>query len=165
MEEVKIIIAFIFKQSGKKELNASEIYLPLSMQLNWFSPQEAKDFVKIAIKQKFLEEKKNLLNPNFEINKIDIPIGFKPTKKVFQKINEKKVKLPKKDLSSNIVDKIVEKSNLDKNTIIEKIKKAEQEKNINFDVAALLIGKELNINLENFFKEIEENIFKRNTAK
>ena len=50
--DAEIIIAFIFKRSGKQKLKLSEFYLPLSMQLNWFSPQEAKDFVKIAIKQK-----------------------------------------------------------------------------------------------------------------
>ena len=51
--EVKIIIAFLFHRSGKTELTSSEIYLTLSMDLNWFSLSKAKDFVNFALNEKF----------------------------------------------------------------------------------------------------------------
>ena len=70
--DAEITIAFIFKRSGKQKLKPSEFYLPLSMQLNWFSPQEAKDFVKIAIKQKLLKEKEEIIEPTFDITQVTL---------------------------------------------------------------------------------------------
>ena len=43
--EMRIIIAFLFKRSGKEEMSPSELYLPLSMDLQWFTPNQAKEFV------------------------------------------------------------------------------------------------------------------------
>ena len=154
-DEEKIIISFIFKRSGKKELKTSEFYLPLSMQLNWFSPQEAKDFVKIALKQKLLKEKEEGIEPTFDINQVKIPVGFRPTKQVFE-IKEKVVE--KKDLRTEIIEELSRKTKLDEKSIIEKINQVEQEKNITFEVAALLFGKECNVDLDLFYEKIKENI-------
>ena len=52
--EWEIIIAFLFKRSGREELSFSDLYLTLSIDLNWFTPEDAKAFVNMAIKQKLL---------------------------------------------------------------------------------------------------------------
>ena len=153
--DAEITIAFIFKRSGKQKLKLSEFYLPLSMQLNWFSPQEAKDFAKIAIKQNLLKEKEGSIEPTFDINQVKIPVGFHPTKQVFE-TKEKAVE--EKDLRTKIIEEISKKTNLDEKSIIDKINQIEQEKNITFEVAALLFGKEHDIVLEKFYGEIKENI-------
>ena len=82
--EFKIVISFIFKRSGKEKLTLSEIYLPLSMDLKWFSPQEAKEFVNFALKQKILNKKNDFIFPNFNYKDINIPIGYKPKKEILQ---------------------------------------------------------------------------------
>jgi len=153
--DAEITIAFIFKRSGKQKLKTSEFYLPLSMQLNWFSPQESKDFVKVAIKQKLLKEKEGLIEPAFDINQVKIPVGFHPTKQVFE-IKEKVVE--EKDLRTEIIEEISKKTDFDEKTIIEKINQIEQEKNITFEVAALLFGKECDVDLDDFYEKIKENI-------
>ena len=56
--EAEIILTFIFKRSGKQMLKESEIYLPLSIELGWFTTKEATTFVKQAIEQDRLIEKK-----------------------------------------------------------------------------------------------------------
>ena len=155
--DAEIIIAFIFKRSGKQKLKLSEFYLPLSMQLNWFSPREAKDFAKTAIKQKLLKEKEGIVYPAFGINQIKIPVGFHPTKQVF-KIKEKPDEKTKASLPEQIVEAISQKIDSDKKTIVEKINQIEQEKNVTFELAALLFGKECGIVLEDFYEKIRENI-------
>jgi len=148
--DAEIIIAFIFKRSGKQKLKLSEFYLPLSMQLNWFSPQESKDFVKIAIKQKLLKEEEEIIEPTFDVNQVKIPVGFRPTKQVFE---IKKKVVEEKDLRTKIIEEIRKKTNLDEKSI-----QIEQEKNITFEVASLLFGKEYDIVLEKFYEKIKENI-------
>ena len=156
--EKEIIITFLFNRSGKTKLSFNELYLTLSMQLNWFTPDDAKLFINQALKEKLLKKEKDLISPNFDYKKIDVPVGFSPSKQVF----EEKIKEPKeeeKELIQKILDILAEKTKEDKKTIFSKIKQMEKEKNITSEVAALLVGKEYNVSLEDFFEEIEDKIF------
>ena len=78
------IISFIFKRSGKDRLSESEIYLPLSLELRWFSSTEAKNFVKYATQTNLLNKEDGFLSPSFDVSKIKVPIGFQPSKKDFK---------------------------------------------------------------------------------
>ena len=40
--DYKIIIAFVYTRAGKKEMSFSEFYLSLSMDLKWFTLNNAK---------------------------------------------------------------------------------------------------------------------------
>ena len=155
--EAEITITFIFRRSGKQELKLSELYLPLSMELGWFSPHEAKDFVKMAIKQKLLREEKDLVKPNFNIEQITVPLGFRPSKQVLETNVTDAVK-EGRNLFAILVESICKKTDLDEEIIIEKIKLMEQEKNITPEIAALLVGKEHNVVLEEFYQEIKKQI-------
>ena len=59
--ESKIVLAFLFKRSGKNMLKESDIYLPLSLELGWFSSTQAQEFVKHALNEKLLIKKENHL--------------------------------------------------------------------------------------------------------
>ena len=160
--ETEIIITFLFKRSGKSKLSFSDLYLNLSMDLNWFTPEDAKDFVNLALKQKLLTKKGESIQPNFDYDKIVVPVGFTPSKRV---LDVKKVKKhDKKDetVLKKIVKRVVEKTDLDERQAIEKINTTAKEKNITKEVAALLFGKEYDLSLEEFFEEIEEKIYTEN---
>ena len=157
--DAEITIAFIFKRSGKQKLKITELYLPMSMELNWFSPQEAKNFVNQAIEYNLLEEKDGMVTPNFDIEKITIPVGFHPTQTSF-KVDGKSVEKEEKSLVFEMVEKISKKSNLDEKKVIDKIKALSQEKNIALEVSALLIAKEFDLILDEFYERIEETIIK-----
>ena len=122
------------------------------MDLNWFSPQEAKAFVHAALNQELLIKKYGLLKPNFDIDSIVIPAGFKPSKQSFDKKEIIIQKQEKRDRVKIIVSKIIKKTDLDRQIIFEKIKSLEKEKNITLEVAALLVGKEYDIDLNEFLK-------------
>jgi len=154
--EVETIIAFLFKRSGKEELTPSDLYLPLSMDLQWFTPNQAKTFVNMALQQKLLIKKEGKLKPSFAYEKIVVPIGFRPSKKP---IEEKEVKEEKLDAIKTIISRIVEKTGLDEKSVTEKIKDFEKEKNIRLEVAALLVSKEYDVDVDDCFDEIEEKLF------
>jgi len=165
LSEEKIIIAFIFKRSGKNMLKESEIYLPLSIELGWFTTQQAQEFVKHALKQGILMKKDNIIIPAFDIEKIHIPIGFHPSKKDYTTaLTEKKDKKEKEEekmlLIDKIIDHIAEKTEKDREDISAEIKNIEDKKNILPEVAALLVGWNHNIDMEKFFDLVENRIFK-----
>ena len=159
--EMEIVVAFLFKRSGKKELKESEIYLPLSIELGWFSTKESHEFIKIALKQKLLIKKGERLYPNFDIEKINIPIGFYPSRKSV----DKDFKLEKENnIIERIVNHIVEKEGQDYNVIIDKIKNIAMDKDIIQEVAALFVAKQYNIDIEEYIEIVEKNIFTGNEA-
>lgn len=157
--EAEIVIAFLFKRSGKNELKEAEIYLPLSIELGWYSTKESREFINLALKQKLLIKKDDLLYPSFDIEKINIPISFYPSKKT----TVKDVKLEKENnVMDTTINRIVEKKNQDYNVIIEKIKNLASEKCILQEVAALLVAKQYSIDVLDIFKVVENRILKEN---
>ncbi len=156
--EAKIIIAFLFKRSGKNELKASELYLPLSMNLQWFSPNESKAFVTRALTQKLLTKKGEWVSPNFDYEDIVIPAGFRPSKQSMEK--KKEAIKEKQDVMKIIIGRILEKTDLDEQGAIEKINTVGQQRYITKEVAAALVGKEFDIYLDDCFEEIEKTLEK-----
>jgi hypothetical protein len=157
--EKEIIISFLFKRSGKENLKFSDLYLALSMELNWFTPDDAKSFISLALKEKILIKKDDFIQPNFEYENTIIPIGFTPSKRVFEIKKAEKKEEKKENTLEKMIKILVEKANIDKSKIAKKIDTLAKEKNITVEVAALYIGKEFNINFDNFYEEVEESIF------
>ena len=157
--ESEIIIAFLFKRSGKAKLSFSDLYLTLSMDLNWFTPDDAKSFLNLMLKQNLLKKKGEIVQPTFNYDNITVPIGFAPSKQVFKEKVVAKPTVEKDTLLDKIIKQLVEKTKLDHLQLTEKIKKRAEEKNITIEVAALLVGKEYAVSLEDFFEEVEETIF------
>ena len=68
----------IFKRIGKNQINKTDFYLSLSVDLQWFSPDKAKELMDFALKNKLLIEKNNMLEPSFKINDITLPFKYQP---------------------------------------------------------------------------------------
>jgi hypothetical protein len=158
--EAKIIIAFLFKRSGKSELKESELYLPLSMELGWFSTKEAQAFVTYAVTQELLIKKDGMLHPNFPLEKIVIPIGFIPLKKTF---TSKKEEHKEENILKLITLLIGEKTNRDLKEVLAEIKGVEQEKHILLEVAALFVAKKYDLAIDEWTDQIEKRPFRENT--
>ncbi|UCD13097.1 MAG: DUF2240 family protein [Thermoplasmatales archaeon] len=156
--EEKIIIAFLFKRSGKNKLKESEIYLPLSLELGWFSAKEARQFVDHALEQKLLIKKDGGLTPSFSVEKINVPIGFSPSKTIFMK----KDKGEKNNVMYAIVHRIGEKTNRYPEEIVDEVIQKASEKNILPEVAALLVAKDHNIDIEDILEHVENKILREN---
>jgi len=158
--EAKIILAFLFNRSGKTTLAESEMYLPLSMELGWFSTKEAQDFIKYALRHKLLVKNDKLLSPNFQVDTISIPVGFTPTKKM---LNEKTEAQKEANVIDSIVSQISQHSKKDPQELHEEIHHEASEKNIVPEVAALYIARKYNIDITEWIDTVEKIVFKEST--
>jgi hypothetical protein len=156
--EKEIIAAFVFKRSGKKEMSLSEFYLTLSIELNWFTPEDAKILTHQMINAYLLSKENENITPRFDISTIKIPSGFYPSKDVLKK-DFLKSKEKNKDLLTIIIERIVEKTDEKQLVVFEKIKNISEEKNITIAIAALLVGQEHNIVFKDVLKEVEKTTF------
>jgi len=157
--EVKIIIAFLFNRSGKTGLKDAELYLPLSMELGWLSTRESQEFVKYAIKQGLLVKKEGLLHPNFPLEKIIIPLGFTPSKKLF---SEKTAEQKEENIIEEIATQISTQTNHSQKEILEEIKQEEKEKNLLPEVAALYVARKYGIDNTDWYDAVEKTLIKEN---
>jgi hypothetical protein len=155
--EEKVIIAFLFKRSGKTALKDTELYLPLSMELKWFSTKEAQEFIKYSLKKELLIKKEGLFHPTFPVEKTSIPVGFTPTKKLFvEKIHEEK----KENIFEDIVAHISTQTNRNYQNILKEITSEETEKKILPEVAVLYLARKYNVNMIDWYDAIEQKLFK-----
>jgi len=158
IQEGKIVIAFLYKRSGKNKLKETEIYLPLSLELGWFSSKESRQFIDFALKQNLLKKTEDVFIPTFDIDTINIPVGFFPSKSSFE--------TSKKELTEDIFDKIVNriviKTNENSQNVIKFINHIQTEKNIVPIVAALLLAIEHEVEIGDLFDLVEKQIFKEN---
>jgi len=157
--EAKIILAFLFNRSGKTKLSEAELYLPLSMELGWFSTKEAQEFITYALKQKLLAREGKLLSPTFPDDQVTIPVGFAPSKKTFQEKEEHG-----KSILESLITQISEKTKQDYEDIEHTIYQEATEKNILPEVAALVIAWRQGIPIADWLDAIEPTLFKENTG-
>ena len=165
--ESKIVLAFLFKRSGKNMLKESDIYLPLSLELGWFSSTQAQEFVKHAFNEKLLIKKDDMITPSFDVNTVDIPIGFQPSKHVAEQQHipvKDQSRKEKRSLIEQIIDDIVEKTGQNKETVSAKINDIEKEKKIFSEIAALVVAREYCVNVDAFYEQIEHMVFTENTV-
>lgn len=156
--ERKIILSFLFKRSGKNALKESDLYLPLSMELGWFSTKEAQEFVHQALEQGLLEQKEGLLQTTFPIETISIPVGFTPSKKIMVKEKKKQ-----ETILETIITSISEANGQSRDAIHEDVLKIAQEKHILPEIAALFVARGLQIPLDAFYADVEKQLFTENT--
>jgi len=157
--EAKIIIAFLFNRSGKTALKDTELYLPLSMELGWFSTKEAQEFVKYSLKKELLIKRDGLLHLNFPVEKTSIPVGFTPTKKLF---SEKTYEEKKENILEDIVAQISTQTNRNHQEIRKEITSEEKEKNILPEVAVLYLARKYNVDMTDWYDVVEQKLFKGN---
>ncbi|MFH1101743.1 MAG: DUF2240 family protein [Methanobacteriota archaeon] len=163
--EAEIIITFIFKRSGKTELKASELYLPLSLELGWFTSQQAKNFVAYALQQHLLEKKKNMITPTFDISTIAIPTGFQPKQQQYEphSIDTQEPKIISKNIDGlpTLIDRISSQTGQSQEEIRKNIQQLQDEKQILPEVAALLLAKKHNIPIDEFFNAVETAVIQK----
>jgi hypothetical protein len=151
--EAKIILAFLFNRSGKTGLTEAELYLPLSMELGWFSTKEAQQFVKYAIKKDLVVKKEGVLSPNFPLDTIKIPVGFTPSKKMFSESSDDR---KEKNIIEEIAAQIFEQTHQDTIAVAEEIKKEEREKNLLAEVAALYVARKHGVEVSGWYPFVEK---------
>lgn len=158
-DEAKQILAFIFKRSGKEILPASDVYLAISMELQWCSPKEAKAFVKNAVANKLLKESDHGVTPSFEVEKVTIPTGFSPSKQLFSDLFSPLTETKEKDVYSLVMSRVKQKKQMSEEDIEQSIEKIKSEKMINKEVAAVFFAKTMQCEIQDLLSDLEKTVF------
>ncbi|MEA2054414.1 MAG: DUF2240 family protein [Candidatus Thermoplasmatota archaeon] len=145
MEKSRQLIAFLFQRSGKEKLNDNDIYMALSYELGWFTPGQAKNFIKDCMDKELLKKEEDGYKPNFDYGAVELPLGFRAEGGTTR--NEKP------DILSSIVSEIVKKGVKEGDAMISIKNLAEKEKIIP-EVAAIVITKKHRIDVTPFLNDV-----------
>lgn len=159
--QVKQVISFIFKRSGKKKMKDSDIYLTLSMELNWCPPHAAKSFVIEIEKTSLIMKENEFIEPAFDIDKISIPIDFKPSVEFFTEYKAE-VNDSRHNTIKSLIDLIQLQSHLSKEEVQSRIQNIQQQKNIKKNIALLMFAKQQGIDINAYASSIEKELFIKN---
>nr|WP_240148835.1 DUF2240 family protein [Halorubellus sp. JP-L1] len=75
---MRVAVAAPFRQRGTDSLAESEFVVALSLDRDWFSPDQAKRLVDVAAGEGLLERDDGELSPTFDPSGVEVPDGFVP---------------------------------------------------------------------------------------
>jgi hypothetical protein len=158
----KQIISFAMKRIGKREITESEMYLTLSMRLQWCPPHIARQFIKRCVQDDILIKENDNLVPSFPLDSISIPLGFKPSSDFFERYTPTQSALEVND-EPDIFNQILSKTVFSPDDVNSSVKKISEEKSVTMPVALLLFAKKHGIEITSFIDAAEKELFTENT--
>ncbi len=145
MSDLLYSVAVPFKRKGKEALKESEFVLALSIDLNWFNPEQAKNILGNAEKAGLIKRDGDLVKPTFDLNSIEIPSGFKPDSSIFER----------KTIFDRVIERIIAGTGMEKRRVISLINKKQEElsKLVVIEVSAILVALEHGVAVDDLIDE------------
>lgn len=144
MNKLKLIVAKPFQLRNKKVLTSSELIFTLSLDLKWLSPEKVKHVLKEAERVGLVKKANDKLTANFDVSSVQIPLDFKPEMEF--SIYEKIVNRITTEISADEANRRLNKMGEQYGQIL------------NRDVIALLVAKELDIEISDLIREAYESL-------
>ena len=163
VDELKKIIAFVFRMKGIQQMKQKAFMDSLSFDLHWYTPDEAKKLMALCLESNYLQLKDGFLSPNFDIVSIDIPIVYKPGPEVLSlhAREETSSSEEKEDFFMSLVSKIEKASSLTRIQLMSKINAVQRDMDIDIEVAALLIASDYDIDVKSLESRVSKEILKK----
>lgn len=145
MSDLLYSVAVPFKRKGKEALKESEFVLALSIDLNWFNPEQAKNLLGNAEKAGLIKRDEDLVKPAFDLNSVQIPSGFKPDSSIFER----------KTIFDRAIERIIAGTGMEKRRVISLINKKQEElsKLVVIEVSAILVALEHGVAVDDLIEE------------
>ncbi len=81
---LKVAVGAPFRTTGRSRLEESEFVVALSLDRDWFSPDQAKRLVDVAVVEGLLRRDDGELVAEFALESIDVPDGFAPDESILR---------------------------------------------------------------------------------
>jgi hypothetical protein len=145
MSDLIYTVSMPFLRKGTEALKESEFVLALSIDLNWFTPEQAKNVLIQAEKSGILKREGENISPAFDLSGIKIPSGFKPEQGVFEK----------KTVFDSIIERIILGTGMEKRKVIALINKKQEglAKMVLIEVSAILVALENGVRVDDLIEE------------
>ena len=127
---LKTAVAAPYRQRGTDRLAESEFVVALSLDRNWFSPDQAKTLVDVATSEGLLEREGDALVVGFDAASTDVHRDFSPDESILQS----------RSTFERVLDTVVE-GGVEKQTAVAGINRLQSELGVTLDAAAVVYAR------------------------
>ena len=146
MEALKRTIALLFRRKGRNRMSEQEFVLSASMDLRWFPPREAQRLLDLSIVKGLVTLEEGGVEPAFDLEAVEVPLDFVPTTDILQDAS---------DLFDRLLDEITRAASRPRKDLAARVNSIQRWMGVYVEVAALLAGEELTVDLTSFYPEVE----------
>ena len=135
---LEVAVAVPFKQRGATRLGEGEFVVALSLDRNWFSPDQAKRLIDVAAGRGLLEREDGDVVARFDPPAVTVPAEYEPDESV----------LREQSVFERILDALVGAGN-DKREAVAAINERQRRLDISVEAAAALYAKRQGVDVGN----------------
>ena len=146
MEALKRTIALLFRRKGRERMSEREFVLSASMDLHWFPPREAQRLLDLSVLKGLVTLEEGGVEPAFDLEAVEVPLHFVPTTEILQDAS---------DLFDRLLDEIAGVASRPRKDLAARVNSIQRGMGVYVEVAALLVGGELTVDLTSFYPEFE----------
>lgn len=130
-------VAAPFLGRGEQRLAESEFVVALSLDRDWFSPDQATRLADVAVGEGLLDRTDGTLEPTYELDDIAIPDGFVPSEDL----------LRQRSTFERVLDDLVA-AGTEKRVAVAEINRLQQELGITIEAAAVVYARRRDLDVE-----------------
>lgn len=155
MGELETCLAVLFKRKGKNVMTETEFMLTVSFDYRWFTPKEAQTLLDVSVKRGLLTRTEEFLKPTFDFKDVEASLSFRPSHEVLSADREEV------SLFAQLVQLISDKGGLKKRDTVARINRAQERLGVDVEVAAVLVAKDLGIDVDPYLEPVKKEILGR----
>lgn len=124
-------VAAPFRHRGDEQLTETEFVAAVAMELRWFTPDQAKRLVDVAVSEGALERSGGQLTPTFDVHSHTVPEEFEPDEQLLQQ----------RSTFEKLLERIVAAGH-DKQEAVAAINQRQQELGVSIEAAAVVYARQ-----------------------
>ena len=144
---LKTAVAAPFRQRGTDRMAESEFVVALSLDRNWFSPDQAKTLVDVATSEGLLERDEDALVVGFDAASTTIPDGFRPGEEILQS----------RSTFEQVLDSVVE-AGIEKQTAVAGVNTLQSELGVTLEAAAVVYARSEGVDVDGIAAGVREEL-------
>jgi hypothetical protein len=134
---LRTAIAAPFREEGSQKMGESAFVVALSLDRDWFSPDQAKRLVDVAASEGLLRRVDGRLEAQFDPQETTVPEGFRPEESILQK----------RSTFERILDVLVE-AGQEKQSAVAAVNGLQSDLGVTIEAAAILYAHRQGIDVE-----------------
>ncbi len=148
---LKQVISYVFRKKGGT-ISISEFVFALSLDLKWFSPDQAESVLKTAEKEGLVQITGDMVKPLLDPISVEIPIDFKPDQSIF---TEKTAET----IFDQVIDRLQSSGAMGRPEIVRMINEKQNDLGIvEIDATALLVARMHGIDVTDLIDEAYDHL-------
>jgi hypothetical protein len=140
-------VAAPFRQRGVESLRESEFVVALSLDRDWFSPDQAQRLVDVAVSEGLLDREAETVTVAFDPAAVEIPEGFVPEESVVQQ----------RSTFERVLSALVE-AGVEKRTAVAEINRLQADLDVAIEAAALLYARRQGLDVSGLAERAREEV-------